>query len=114
MLDKRNCLKKKKDFQKVIKKGKKIEKDFLVLKFFENSLKDVSRIGFIVSQKISKKAFLRNRIKRRLREIVKDNLDNLKPGYDLIFFTKKAIKEKDFLEIEKIVKQILKQAKLLC
>jgi len=114
MLDKKNCLKKKKDFQKVIKQGKKIEKDFLVLKFSENALKDVSRIGFIVSQKISKKAYLRNKIKRRLREIIKDNLDNLKPGYDLIFFTKKAIKEKDFLEIEKIVKQILKQAKLLC
>jgi len=114
MLDKKNCLKKKKDFQKVIKQGKKIEKEFLVLKFSENILKDVSRIGFIVSQKISKKAYLRNKIKRRLREIIKDNLDNLKPGYDLIFFTKKAIKEKDFLEIEKIVKQILKQAKLLC
>jgi len=114
MLDKKNCLKKKKDFQKVIKQGKKIEKDFLVLKLSENSLKDVSRIGFVVSQRISKKAFLRNKIKRRLREIVKDNLDNLKPGYDLIFFTKKGIKEKDFLEIEKIVKQILKQAKLLC
>ena len=114
MLDKKNCLKKKKDFQKVIKQGEKIEKDFLVLKFSENSLKDVSRIGFIVSKKVSKKAYLRNKIKRRLREIIKDNLDNLKPGYDLIFFTKKAIKEKDFLEIEKIVKEILKQAKLLC
>jgi len=114
MLDKKNCLKKKKDFQKVIKQGKKIEKDFLVLKFSENIIKNVSRIGFVVSQKISKKAHLRNKIKRRLREIIKDNLDNLKPGYDLIFFTKKAIKEKDFLEIEKIVKQILKQAKLLC
>lgn len=114
MLSKKNCLKKKKDFQKVIKEGKKIEKEFLVLKFSKNSLGDITRIGFVVSQKVSKKAFLRNKIKRRLREIVRDNLSNLKSGYDLIFFTKKAIKEKDFLEIEKIVKQILKQAKLLC
>ena len=114
MLDKKNCLKKKKDFQKIIKEGKKIEKEFLVLKFSENSLEDITRIGFIVSQKISKKAFLRNKIKRRLREIVKNDLENLKSGYDLIFFAKKAIKEKDFLEIEKIVKQMLKQAKLLC
>ncbi len=114
MLDKKNCLKKKKDFQEIIKKGKKVEKEFLVLKFSENPLKDVTRIGFIVSQKISKKAFLRNKIKRRLREAVKNNLSNMKSGYDLIFFTKKAIKEKDFLEIEKIVKQTLKQAKLLC
>jgi ribonuclease P protein component len=114
MLDKKNCLKKKKDFEKVIKEGKKIEKEFLVLKFFKNSLGDVTRIGFVVSQKIAKKAFLRNKIKRRLREIVKDDLNNLKSGYDLIFFTKKAIKEKDFLEMKKTVEQILKQAKLLC
>jgi len=114
MLDKKNCLKKKKDFQKVIKKGEKIEKEFLVLKFYKNALEDITRIGFIVSQRVSKKAVLRNKIKRRLREIVKDSLSNLKPGYDIIFFTKKAIKEKDFLEIEKMVKQMLKQAKLLC
>lgn len=114
MLDKKNCLKKKKDFQKVIKEGKKIEKEFLVLKFFKNSFEDVTRIGFIVSQRVSKKAFLRNKIKRRLRETVKDNLGSLKLGYDIIFFTKKAIKEKDFLEIGKVVKQMLKQAELLC
>jgi len=114
MLDKKNCLKKKKDFKKIIEDGKKIEKEFLVLKFSKNSLGDVTRIGFVVSQKVAKKAFLRNKIKRRLREIVKNNLDNLKSGYDLIFFTKKAIKEKDFLEMKKTVEQILKQAKLLC
>jgi ribonuclease P protein component len=112
VLNKKNCLKKKKDFEQVIKKGKKIEKAFLVLKFFENSLKETTRVGFVVSQKISKKASLRNQIKRRLREIVKNNLITLKPGYDLIFFTKRGIKEKDFLEMEKVVKQILEQADL--
>ena len=112
MLNKKNCLKKKKDFEKVIKRGEKVEKAFLVLKFLENSLIDVTRIGFVVSQKISKKASSRNQIKRRLREIIKNNLINLKPGYDLIFFTKRGIKEKDFSEMEKIVKQVLKRANL--
>jgi ribonuclease P protein component len=112
VLNKKNCLKKKKDFEQVIKKGKKIEKAFLVLKFFENSLEGTTRIGFVVSQKISKKASLRNQIKRRLREIIKNNLITLKPGYDLIFFTKRRIKEKDFSEMEKVVKQILEQAGL--
>lgn len=112
MLAKKHCLKRKKDFQEATRKGKKIEKDFLVLKFLRNSL-DVTRIGFVVSQKVSKKASSRNKIKRRLREIIKINLPNLKPGYDLIFFTKKGIIEKDFWEIKKVVEQILKQAKLV-
>ena len=112
MLAKKYCLKRKRDFERVTKRGKKIEIDFLVLKFLQNSL-DVARIGFVVSQKVSKKAFLRNKIKRRLREIVKINLSNLEPGYDLIFFTKKGIIEKDFLGIKSVVKQILKKAKLI-
>ena len=111
MLAKKHCLKRKKDFQKVSQRGKKIEIDFLVLKFLRNSL-DVTRIGFVVSQKVSKKAFLRNKIKRRLREIIKMDLSNLEPGYDLIFFTKKGIIEKDFLEIKNVVEQILGKAKL--
>ena len=113
MLSKKYCLKRKKDFERVIKKGKKIEKNFLVLKFFRNSL-DVTRTGFVVSQKVSKKAILRNKIKRRLREIIKINLPNLEPGYDLIFFTKKGIIEKNFLEIKDTAEQILKKAKLIC
>ena len=113
MLAKKYRLKKKKDFQKIIQRGKKVEKKFLILKFLRNSL-DVTRIGFVVSQKVSKKASLRNKIKRRLREIIKINLPNLKPGYDLIFFTKKGIIKKDFWEIKEVVEQILKEAKLLC
>ena len=112
MLAKKYCLKRKKDFERVTKKGKKIEIDFLVLKFLRNSL-DVTRIGFVVSQKISKKAFLRNKIKRRLREIIKIDLSNLEPRYDLIFFTKRGIIEKDFWEIKDVVERILKKAKLI-
>lgn len=112
MLAKKHCLKRKKDFQKTIQRGRKIEKDFLVLKFFENSLK-TTRIGFVVSRKVSKKAYLRNKIKRRLREIIKTNLPNLKPGHDLIFFTKKGIIKKSFREIKEVVEQILKKAKLV-
>lgn len=112
MLAKKYCLKRKKDFQSVIQEGKKIEKDFLVLKFFRNSL-EIARIGFVISQKVSKKASSRNKIKRRLREIIKINLSNLKPGYDLIFFTKKGIIEKDFWEIKEVIEQILKEAKLI-
>jgi len=112
VLPQKYCLKRKKDFQRAIQRGRKIEKDFLVLKFFKNSLK-TTRISFVVSQKVSKKASSRNKIKRRLREIIKINLPDLKPGYDLIFFTKKGIIEKNFWEIKEVVGQILKEAKII-
>jgi len=65
MLPKQNRLKKKKDCDSVIKQGRHNADRFLVLKIQRNSLEQ-SRIGFVVSKKISKKAVERNRIKRRL------------------------------------------------
>ena len=62
MLSQQNQLKKKKDFEKVFKKGKGFKEDFLVLIFKKNNLNQ-SRFGFIVSKNFSKKANLRNKIK---------------------------------------------------
>jgi len=112
MLSEKNRLKKEKDFQKVIQKGKKAGEDFLILRSLRNKLKR-TRIGFVVSRKIAKKAVLRNKIKRRLREAVRPNLAKVKSGYDLIFFTKKGIEGKDFWQIKEAVSKLLQRAKLL-
>jgi len=84
---------------------------FLILKFKENDLA-FSRIGFVVSKKVSKKAVLRNKVKRRLRESVNRELAHIRMGFDLIFFTRREIKEKEFSDIEQLVKQLLEKAKL--
>jgi len=111
MLAKENRLRKKKEFEKVAKEGRGVREEFLVLKYLKNNL-NLVRAGFVVSQKISKKAVVRNKVKRRLREIVRRNLEKLKPGYDLIFFTKKGIEEKDFWQIKEVVENLFKKAKL--
>ncbi len=80
MLGKENRLRRKKDFEEIFKKGRSFKESFLVLKILKNNLK-VSRFGFVVSQKVSKKAVVRNKIKRRLREIVGLNIKkNLQIG----------------------------------
>ena len=112
MLPEEYRLKKKKDFQKVIQKGKKTGEGFLILRSLKNKLKG-TRIGFVVSQKVAKRASLRNKIKRRLREAIRPNLGKIKSGYDLIFFTKKGIEEKDFWQIKEAVIKLLQRAKLL-
>jgi len=111
MLPKENRLKKKKDFKEVFKKGKGFRKDFLFLKIKNNSFKKI-RFGFIVSREISKKAVIRNKIKRRLREIIKKELSKIKPGIDGVLIAKKGIEKKDFLEIKEVVFQLLKKAKI--
>lgn len=96
----------------MLKKGKSRIKDFLVLKTVKNNLK-LTRVGLVVSQKVSKKAVQRNKVKRKLREAVRNNIKKIKLGYDLIFFTKKGVEKKSFSEIKKEVEDLLARAKLL-
>ena len=111
MLPKEYRLKRKKDFEGVFKKGKSRTGDFLILRVVKNNLK-VSRIGVVVSRKVSKKAVLRNKTKRKLREAARADIKKMKPGYDLIFFTKKGIEKKSFSEIKKEVEKLIARAKL--
>ena len=111
MLSKENRLKKKKDFEEVFKKGKGFREDFLFLKIKKNEL-GVSRIGFVVSKKISRKAVQRNKIKRRLREVMKFYLSKIETGFDIVFLAKPGIGEKDFQEIKEIAQKIFKKAKI--
>lgn len=112
MLSKINRLKKEKDFKEVLKKGSCFKEDFLVIKVKKNNLKN-NRFGFIITKNFSKKASLRNKIKRRLSEIIRLKLKEIKTGFDIIFIINVGLKNKDFWEIEEIVKKILIKAKLL-
>ena len=85
MLGKSSCLKKKKDFQNVFNSGKKVEAGSFYIKVISNNLKE-SRFGIVVSKKVSKKAVVRNKIKRRTRAIIKANLLKIKKVDCIVFF----------------------------
>ncbi|MBZ9569559.1 ribonuclease P protein component [Patescibacteria group bacterium] len=112
MLAKINRLKKRKDFDLVFKRGKGFKEDFLVLKMIRNNLNQ-TRFGFIVGGKISKKATLRNRIKRRLRELIRMKLKRIKKGFDLILIAQTGLENKDFWEIEEIINKLFSKAKII-
>lgn len=111
MLPKKNRLKKKKDFERIFKKGKGLNGDFLFLKIAKNNLKE-SRFGFVVSKKVSKKAVVRNKVKRRLREAVKLKLPGVKAGIDGVLITRPGIESKTFAELKETVSELFKKAKL--
>ena len=107
MLAKQYRLQKDRDFESVFKKGKTLSDKFLFLKVKKNDLQ-VSRFGLIIGKKISNKAVIRNRLKRQLREIIKNNLFNIKPGFDIVIITKPEIINKNYQEIKNDLEKLLK------
>lgn len=100
MLPKKNKLKRDRDFKRIFEQGKYYEQDFIKLRVLKNDLK-ISRFGFIVGLKISKKATARNKIRRHLEEVVRLNLNKIKLGFDIIILANPAIIEKDYQTTEK-------------
>jgi ribonuclease P protein component len=112
MLPKINRLKKNNDFQKVFKSGRGFSEDFLFLKFLDNGLK-ISRFGFIISNKITKKATLRNKIKRKLRELVRQKLPKIKKGLDVVIVVRALPDTENFKKIEKVMDRLFSKAGLI-
>ena len=112
MLSKKNRLRKNKDFNKIFKKGKKLNEEILLLIILKNNLKEV-RVGVIINKKVSKKAVVRNKIKRRIYNSIKKKLSKIEKGFDFLIIAKPEIKEKSFFEIDKIINKSLKKTEAI-
>ena len=114
MLVKTNRLVKRKDFDNVFKNGKKhsLPGTEIYLKISKNKLKQ-SRFGFIVSKKVSKKAVVRNKIKRRLREIIRSNLPEVKKGIDVVIITLPGFEKNDFPTTKRMINKLFQRAGII-
>lgn len=110
MLSQTHRLKKKKDFDRAFKKGKGIREGFLFVKAIQNGLRE-SRFGFVVGQKVSKKATIRNFIKRKLRAAIQERLPKIRKGLDVAVVAL-GLPSEDKTIIEETVDNIFKKAKL--
>lgn len=108
-LNKKNRLKRKKDFESVFKKGKASKGNFLFARYLENDL-GFSRFAFIVSSKVSKKAVVRNRIRRVLSDISRTRLKGFGP-VDIILVADKKITEAPRDKIEQDLEAIFRKIK---
>lgn len=63
--------------------------------------------------KISKKAVIRNKVKRRLSEIVRLNFGRIKKGFDVVIIPAPGITQKTYQEIEKTLIEIIRKAGLI-
>ncbi|MEK7167334.1 MAG: ribonuclease P protein component [Patescibacteria group bacterium] len=112
MLQKQHRLIKDKDFKIIFQRGRSFFIKEFGIKFLKNNL-DISRFGFVISNKIAKKANKRNLIKRRLREIIRKNLPNIATGFDVVIMARPEIKELKFSEMKEKIEEALKQIRIL-
>jgi len=72
-----------------------------------------SRFGLVVSTRISKKAVVRNRLRRQLSEIFRLKLKKILPGFDVMLLVKPGLAVLDFSQISAELINLLKKARLL-
>jgi ribonuclease P protein component len=84
-----------KDFQRIYRRGRYFTSAFFNLNYAP-SLFDQTRIGLVVSKKVTKKATERNLLKRRLREICRGFYPELRTGLDIIVSVKPQTAKLDF------------------
>ena len=111
MLKKENRIRLDKEFDRVFKAGQSFYVKEIGFKIAKNDLK-ISRFGILINTKVSKKAVVRNKVKRQLRAIIEAKLGSIAKGYDLVIIVFPQILEKDFKEIERLVLTGFKKLKI--
>jgi ribonuclease P protein component len=98
-----------KRFSLIHREGRGWANRLLVLKIIPNDL-DRNRFGFLAGKRIGK-AVVRNRVKRRLREVVR--LAPMKDGWDIILIARKGTSEASYHQLKRAAEDLLKRARLL-
>ncbi len=110
MLPRTKRLTKKKDFTRLALKGRSIFGPYATLRIVETRPNETSRVGFITSVKMMKRAVDRNRTKRRLREAVRGLLAEIPPNVNLLFIAKPDARDVNYqklvVEIRRLVSKI--------
>lgn len=97
-------------FAAVFQHGKPRANGLMVMRAIPNGL-SFSRFGIVVGKKTHKKAVVRNKVKRRMREVAR--LKAIEPGWDIVFIARKGSTEADYSKIEGAMLELLKRAGLL-
>ncbi len=104
MAFKLEIIKKRKDFLKTAEVGDKILGDFFILLARKNDSGQGTRFGFTVTKKTAKRANVRNLMRRRLKEAVRQ-LDNVASGYDFVIIVRYKMLNASFRQISEALKK---------
>ncbi len=97
-----------KDFQKVRSENHAVFHRLSIMVYSQNNLEN-SRAAVVASKKVGN-AVTRNRVRRRVRACLRAGWGKIRPGWDLIFYTRSAIAAAEFSAIEDAVIHLLREA----
>lgn len=110
-------LKKNFEFKIIYRRGKSFANDILVMYILRNkknkdkNLNIYNKLGVSVSKKVGN-SVVRSRSKRLISESFRLNDEFITKGYDFIFIARNPIKDKNFVDVEKSMINLLKKAGL--
>ena len=87
------------EFRRLYSKGKSCANAYLVV-YCRKNRAGRSRIGYTVSNKVGH-AVVRNRVRRRLREIYRLNREKMPAGYDIIIVARVRAAETPYRKLER-------------
>jgi len=99
MLPKDHRLRLEKEIKTLFAKGKSVFGLLIMIKMRPNRL-PLSRFAVVVGTKISKRAVVRNRLRRQISAVVEKHLSQIAPGFDVVFMPKKEAIGKKTIELE--------------
>lgn len=103
-------LKTNQEFKKVYREGKNYWNRNLILYIRDNSL-NYNRVGYSITKKVGN-SVVRNKIRRRLKEIYRLNINEFKSGYDMVIIPKNNTRDISYKELESAMLHILSLAKI--
>ncbi len=96
-------------YERVYRQGISRTSGPVIIKVIPNGL-EISRYGISVSRRVGN-AVTRNKVKRRLREILR--LTVLQPGWDIVFIARASAAGCDYTGLGKNVRSLLKREKIV-
>lgn len=100
------------DFKHVYTTGSGTSGRRIRLKAAPNGLK-VTRIGVVVANTVSKQATKRNSIKRMIREALRAQLKQMKPGMDIVVSAHNQAVDATYQELASELTWLVEKAKLI-
>ncbi len=106
-----DSLKKNYEFRRLYNKGKSAATPYVVV-YVKRTGRDTNRLGITVSNKIGK-AVVRNKVRRRLREIYRLHEGEMQRGLDLVFVARGRSVDATYAQLEQAVLKACKQLKVM-
>jgi ribonuclease P protein component len=104
-------LRKNSDITRLYKRGSRAFSQHLKIYYLANP-KRVMRVGVVASKKLDKRAVVRNRAKRRVREILKVELGNLPDSrFDILVTIQASIEDVSASELQRELQQLIGRLK---